>query len=145
MLPCSSIGVNGRHHYSRPEWANFYAYNAVRADFTDYNRYDYSPAKGHGYREAGWDKIDVDMLHNWFFADRDRYSLAKMQQVAAAAPRRVPPSFRETALNVLSNLPRFPPLIGLMLASVCGAFLPGSGWRADLLPGRLSCLASLPC
>jgi hypothetical protein len=129
--------LNASYYAHSPGWEEFYAYNAVRAQFTDYGYFTYSGAKGKGYREAGWDGVDLTMLTNWFFADRDRYSLEKMRRIAASAPRTTVRSFWVKTNEVLHGLPNFPALIGLMVGCICGPFLTGSGWRRFALPATL--------
>jgi hypothetical protein len=132
---------NTRYYARSPGWEGFYAYNDVRGEFTDFDRFKYSPVKGYGFHEAGWQEIDYWMIVNWFFADPTRFSMEKLQQIAAAAPRNQPPAFFATSAAILRNLGYFPDLIRIMLVVICAAFLVGTGWRRLALPASLYALA----
>ncbi len=129
-----ALQVFNQSYYARDEgWRDFYAYNALRARFTDYDRYDYTPAGSAGFAAVGWDAVDLEMLKNWFFADPDRYSLAKLEQVTAAVPT-APPTLRQAADFAMSQLVESPGLLRLVLAGFCVALLTGEGWRRFAMP-----------
>jgi hypothetical protein len=139
-----AFGLNwfNRDYYAHSEgWENFYAYNAIRADFTDYNRYPYTPASRRAYREAGWDELDYWMFFNWFYPDKDRYSLANLRRIAERAPPVSNNSLVATYLNMLMSLPRFPGLILAILAVPVVGVLTGSGPRRYVMPAVLFGLA----
>ncbi len=125
-------------YYARDEgWKDFYAYNALRAQFTDYGRYQYNTETKPAFDAVGWEPVDYSMLVNWFYADRDRYSLAHLQSIAAAAPSSPPPSAWDVISGVWENLPNAPGLQQLMLAGVCVPFLTLGGWWRFLVPFAL--------
>jgi hypothetical protein len=133
-----ALNAYNRDYYARSTgWETFYAYNALRANFTDYMRYVYTNESGPAFQAAGWQQVDVDMMRNWFFADPDRYSLGKLQEIVATAPV-MPPLPAGVALYAVAiNLPRFPDLIELLVAAACPPLLAGGGWRRFALPAVL--------
>jgi hypothetical protein len=140
----AALGLNqfNRSYYARGEgWEDFYAYNAARAKFTDYDRYRYTPETRAAFRAAGWESVDLGMLQNWFFADRNRYSLSKLKQIIATVPRTPPHSMWQITHDIVLNIYHFPDLIRLMLAVVCAPFLTGIGRRQIALPAVLFGLA----
>jgi hypothetical protein len=78
-------GFNG-YYYSRSEgWRDFYAYNAVRAQFTDSFSVTYNPHTRPAFEATGWHPVDLAMMVSWFYTDERRYSLEKLRTLAAAA------------------------------------------------------------
>jgi hypothetical protein len=122
-------------YYARdPAWKEFYAYNAKRAEFTDYQRYRYTPESATAFRDAGWSEIDYGMMLNWFFADRDLYSLERMQQISQIVPPSKRPPLLEAAVKIVINLRRFADTQRLLLAMLCAAVFTGGDWRRWILP-----------
>jgi hypothetical protein len=135
---CVGLNQFNQAYYARGRgWENFYSYNALRAEFTDYQHFPYTPETSQAFQAAGWSEIDYWMLRYWFFADRERYGLSRMQQIASTVPRAGHQSLTTTAFLLVKNLPRFPLLIVLMLAVPCAAILSGTGWRSSSLPAVL--------
>ena len=129
-----------RGYYERdPAWRGFYEFNALRAQFTDYLRVDYSPATRAALREAGWAPVDLAMLYTWSFADPERFSAAKMRAVLAA----VGPDDRVKDARRWRDLARLvgedADLLVLLAVGAACLLLMGGGWRARLVP--LLCLA----
>ncbi len=126
-------------YYARdPEWRDFYAYNALRAEFTDYQRYPYTDATRPAFKAAGWEEVDWWMMQNWFYADRERYGLDRLRQIAATVPPAPRSHFLfETARNMTRSLSNYPELVRLFLAGLCLAPLTGGGWRRFVLPAVL--------
>ncbi len=140
-LAAALYGFN-QSYYARDEaWSDFYAYNALRAEFTDYQRVRYTPEAEPAFRAAGWQDIDLGMMLNWFYADPERYSLDKLRQVVATVPPTPRRSLWQTAVGEAKDLHRFPDLLQLMLAGLCAAVLTGEGPRRFLLPAVLFGLA----
>jgi hypothetical protein len=144
LAVAAAIGLQqyNRTYYARDEeWRDFYQYNAIRAEFTDYARYPYTPETRRAFADAGWSEPDYWMMRNWFFADKDRYSLQRLQQIAATVPASTTASLGGSFKDLLSNLPRFPDLIRIMLAMPVIAILTGRGpWRF-IFPAVLFALA----
>jgi hypothetical protein len=131
-----------RGYYSRdPDWKDYYEYYETRTPFTDYQRYLYSPETEPAYRAAGWQEVDFEMLMTWFFADRDRYSLDKLRQIAATAPPSPRPTIRSGVEWAGRALAEAPVLQQLAFAALCVALFTGSGWRRFVLPVLLFGLA----
>jgi hypothetical protein len=134
VLATGLYWVNQEYYARDPEWKDFYAYNAVRAEFTDYNHFSYNEKSAPAFRAAGWAPVDFGMLVNWCYADRDLYSLKRMRQIVATAPRNRPIPPMEMLKSLLSNVGAFPQLVIIFLAVPCGACLGGSGWKQLVLP-----------
>src|SRR5207248_6463045 len=56
-----------------PGWRDFYTYNWLRGQFTDYARDDQGPATEQALSQAGWSRNDYRMLKMFFFADPEVY------------------------------------------------------------------------
>jgi hypothetical protein len=142
-VTCAMLLVVGgfffnRAYYARdPRWKDFYAYYTARSQFTDYQRVRYQPGNESAFEAVGWSRTDFDMLMTWFFADRERYSLANLRQVLATAPPAERPTLRASAAAVVQSLVEAPPLQQLALATLCVAILAGTGWRRLILPALL--------
>ncbi len=132
-----------RAYYARDEgWKDIYAYNVARAEFTDYGHYFGSGPAGRILEKLGWYPIDLQMLRAWFYADSERYSLARLQEVIAKVPAEPVPTFDRVAVNVVGQISfDSPPLRRLVIAAVCVAILTGRGWRRMLLPLALFAVA----
>jgi hypothetical protein len=134
LAVCVALNQFNAEYYARGDgWQEFYASNALRAEFTDYGHYLYTPETSHAFHAAGWTEADYWMMCNWFLADRDRYSLTRMRQIAATVPRAPPRALATVADEIVQNLPRFPQWIVLMLAVPCAAMLQAEGWRSWIL------------
>jgi len=126
--------ANRAYYFSDPDWQEFYPYYAIRSQFTDYQRFVYSAETRPAFEAVGWEEVDWEMLMNWCYADRERYSLDKLRQIvetAAPAPR---PPLGESVLAMWRSVVESPVLRQLVLASFCVAVLTGSGWRRFWLP-----------
>jgi hypothetical protein len=133
-----ALSVGNRAYYARsPGWEDFYAYNSLRVGFTDYDRYADTRETKPALDAVGWERVDLDMMRNYCFADRDRYSLARLRQFAAAAPRNPGPAAGQVTLALLRDLPRYPDLFILLIAVAGAALLTGTGWRQSALPALL--------
>jgi hypothetical protein len=132
---------NRAYYAGDPDWKDYYEYYQVRSLFTDYQRYLFTPESEAAYRDAGWEKIDFDMLMTWFFADRDRYSLEKLREIAATARPSPRPTIRSGVEWAGRAVVEAPVLQQLALAALCVASFTGSGWRRFVLPVVLFGLA----
>lgn len=89
-------------------------------------------------KAAGWDRVDLDMLASWNFADLDRFSADKLRTVLQAS---VPPRWQgwQFTLSLIDRIQRNDPyLTTLFVAGLAILVLMGGGWRARLVP--LFCL-----
>jgi hypothetical protein len=129
--------VFNRVYYARDEaWKSFYAYNAARAEFTDFDRVQPGPEAGRALKTVGWERIDLGMLKNWFFADQSRFSFTNLRRVLDQVPR-PSPRFDQVAGSIVRQFPANADLARLALAGVCVALLAGNGWRGLILPAAL--------
>jgi hypothetical protein len=128
-LAVAAYWFNLRYYARDPGWADYYAYGALRVQFTDYDRYPYAPEIEDALREVGWERVDLDMLNEWFFIDPERYSLETLRRAVAVLPAaRGRPSL-VGALKEVGKLFDAWPMIVLVLAAPCGAVLAGGGRR----------------
>ncbi len=128
---------NGWYYEHSPGWAGFYEYNALRAEFTDYDRVpaeaDTSAARG----RAGWSETDLLMLNEWNYADPQRYSADKLRAVLEATPFSWRPPRRRWEQLGTSFWNNFV-LRALLVLGVAVVALPGQGRRARVV--SLLCL-----
>jgi hypothetical protein len=142
VLALALNAYNARYYARSPGWEDFYAYNALRAEFTDYQRYyPYSPEMNPALAAAGWDPVDLGMMQFYFFADPQRYSLDKLQRFTAVAPHR--PAFVPRRITGVLNyeVRRYPDLLTLLVAAACPPLLAGGGWRRFVMPAVLAATA----
>jgi hypothetical protein len=129
---------NDWYYRQDPGWRDFYTFNALRAQFTDYLRFDYNEHTRPVLDAVGWSKVDLAMLYSWSFADPERFSTDRLRTLLTAAG----PDARVLKWRAWGNLARG---LGedtalLALLAVGGTFLVlmGGGWRARVPP--LLCL-----
>ena len=131
-----------REYYAHdPDWQAYYAYYAARSEFTDYDRVEYSPRTSAAFEVIGWDRVDLEMLMTWFFADRERYSLENLRHLLQSARNSERPTLRESASIIGDSLVKTPVLQQLALATLCVCVLGGTGWRRFVVAGMLFALA----
>jgi hypothetical protein len=132
-------GFNAAYYARDPDWQDFYAYNALRVQFTDYHHYQ-SGAAGPTFEAAGWKPVDLKMLENWFFADPEKYSLATLRRIVAEAPRDLAASPSRVAAAMVTQVGNNYLLLRLTLAGCAGIVLTwGRPW--PFLPLALFALA----
>jgi hypothetical protein len=117
ILVAGGRAFNASYYACDPRWRDFFAYNALRAEFTDYDRY-YASTGGPAFEEVGWQPIDLRMIKNWAFADPERYSLAKLRQIVTQAPADPPALLVKVAGSVLGQVSVNSELLRLCLAAV---------------------------
>jgi hypothetical protein len=67
-------------YYARDEgWRDFYKFNALRVEFTDYGRGEYNDVTAPVFAKVGWTRADVDLLREWCSLDRDRFNIQTLQ------------------------------------------------------------------
>jgi hypothetical protein len=133
--------VNRGYYASDPDWHDFYANYAARSPFTDYQRYAYSDETEPAFEAIGWHKVDWEMLMNWFYADREIYSLQNLHEIAATVTPAPRPPLKESVEALALGVVESPIWRQLVLATICVAVLTGSGWQRFLLPCALLGLA----
>jgi len=77
-------GINLQHYRADGAWADFYEYNALRAEFNDYRLIRYDARTQPVFEAAGWSMIDYLMIKNWFHADAKTFSKEKLRQIVEA-------------------------------------------------------------
>jgi hypothetical protein len=75
------FGMNRWYYERDPAWRGFYRFNALRAAFTDYGHGEFNEQTAPVYSSVGWTQVDVEMLKNWCFLDRERYNTQTLQKV----------------------------------------------------------------
>ena len=69
-------------YYARDEgWRDFYKFNSLRVEFTDYGRGEYNDVTAPVFAKVGWTRADVDLLREWCFVDRNRFNIQTLQTV----------------------------------------------------------------
>jgi hypothetical protein len=129
VLALALQAYNGRYYARSPGWEDFYAYNALRAEFTDYLHYVYSPEAEPALAAAGWEPVDLCLMRNYFFADKDRFSLERLRRFTAVTARRPLNSLTWTVTTLADDFGTYPELPILLMAAACPPLLTGTGWR----------------
>ena len=124
-----------RWYYSRDEgWDQFYEFNQLRAQFTDYSRVDYNERTRGILESVGWSKIDLIMLTEFNYADPERFSIERMRTVLGA----VGVGDRLTEGRSLGDLAAWlggdANLIALLAAGGVCLALMGGGYRRRAVP-----------
>lgn len=86
-LALALVGYHRWFYHTSPGWRDFYTYNWLRGQLTDYNR-DVKTASETAMRRAGWSRNDLLMVKNFFFADPEVYSAAKFRAFLRECPAR---------------------------------------------------------
>jgi hypothetical protein len=76
-------GLNAEYYRADPGWASFYEYNALRANFNDFQVIRYNARTRAAFETVGWSKTDYLMIKNWFYADPGTFSAEKMRHVVS--------------------------------------------------------------
>lgn len=77
-------GLNSTYYRADPAWADFYEWNALRANFNDFQAIPYDARTRPAFDAAGWSRNDYLMIKNWFHADARTFSKEKMRRIVAA-------------------------------------------------------------
>lgn len=142
LLLIAALQAYDRHAYATtPGWEDFHETHELISEFVDFERAVYTPETKAVFDEVGWSANDFLMLQNWFYSDRERFSLEKMKTVLAAFPRHRPRLDRGFAhLDLVRN----DPYVVLMLAALLVAALfvaPRDGRLTALAATWLAVLA----
>jgi hypothetical protein len=81
ILAAAVHQFDAAYYRASADWGDFYPYNALRAEFTDYNRVNYTPATKAVFDAVGWSENDLAMLQKFFFADPQRYSQGNLEAI----------------------------------------------------------------
>lgn len=96
-------GIDRKAYQSDEGWNYFLSYNEARYKLTDYgfpNWDDYSEE----YKKMGFDKADIEMYKSWTFADFDKLTIEKMNQIEEMKSRRHITT--NTVVSFLKDIPR---------------------------------------
>ncbi len=77
-------GLNVEYYRADQAWADFYEYNALRANFNDFQVIRYDARTRPAFDAAGWSRNDYLMIKNWFHGDAGTFSKEKMRQIVDA-------------------------------------------------------------
>jgi hypothetical protein len=132
---------NGWYYANSPGWEGFYEFNALRAQFTDYDRVPPGEGTATARALAGWSETDLHMLNEWSFANPERYSTANFKAVLAAAPATQGAPGRSWR-QLFDVLGRDLILRTLLALGAAGCVLPGQERRARFV-GLLCLLAAV--
>lgn len=149
LVACLAVGFAAHRYnvwyYERdPGWQEFHRFNALRTEFTDMDHVEYTPETAPVFASVGWLPIDLQMLQNWVFLDRDRYNVETLQTVL---DRLAPFGRKHTKpLNALfSGLIEDGELLGLWaFGAACLAIL-ASDKSARFVPLACYCVTAVVC
>jgi hypothetical protein len=120
------LGYQWWFYASSPGWRDFFVFNSLRGQVTDLAPDSTTDTEAAQVR-AGWSSNDLAMLRNWFFADREVYSRAKLRAFLQARPHQPVAllSWRTQAQSQWRN-----PILRLLLATAVfpAFFLPRRSW-----------------
>jgi hypothetical protein len=129
LAAIAALHVHDRRTYAAtPGWEDAHTFHRLISEFVDFSRASYTPATRRVFDDVGWSENDFEMLRNWFYADPERYSIANMERVLDAFPRRafwLESDFSHLAL-AFGDPYRFA-MLGALVAA--GLFVPWSGRR----------------
>jgi hypothetical protein len=101
------VGFNNWYYASDEAWRDFYRFNALRAEFTDYGRAEYNEVTAPVFSKVGWTRADVDLLREWCFLDRERFNIRALETaldgLASLERATEPRSWRELAEIFFAN------------------------------------------
>lgn len=69
------------------EWREFHEINSLRSSFNDYHQIVYSERSKPVFTAVGWDRLDFDMINEWFYADKKKYSTENLRRIVASFPQ----------------------------------------------------------
>lgn len=132
----AGVYLAGFSYYNRdPAWKDSFALGNARVEFTDYDRFRYTEQTRPAFEAVGWDALDLDMIRNWYYADRRLYSVDNLRRLAATVPPAPRPPLADPVAAVRGVLAD-PGLFRLILALPCAVALAG-GVRRLALPATL--------
>jgi len=111
LVGCAAAGFaadrfNGWYYQRDPAWRDYYAFSAARVEFIDYGHIQYNPQTDPVFAAVGWLPIDLRMLKDRAFLDRERFNTATLQAVLdglPAAERRAPKPWRGLFERLLTD------------------------------------------
>lgn len=124
---------NDHRYATTPGWEDFYEYNALRAELTDYQRATYDESTKPVFDRVGWSQNDFFLLLAWFFPDDKRYSADAFRTVLDAFPRVDSAGSAEVLSGLWSDVRASAALRALLVSVVVPfAFVRwrGSGWTS---------------
>jgi hypothetical protein len=111
---------NDRVYATTPGWEDFYEFNRLRAEFTDYRRANYNAVTKTLFDNVGWSANDFALLVRWFFPDDRLYNTTTFQKVLAGFPRAQSVGTRLLIGRIVEDWLRIPNLRALL----GGAIIP---------------------
>jgi hypothetical protein len=124
-------------YYGREQgWRDFYDFNALRAEFTDYSRFAPTDRTKQALKTVGWNTLDWAMLQCWHCTNEEQFSPAKLRTLLASASLadQLPRSWSELAGLLASDST----VLALLGVGAAGLVLLGGTWRCRIVP--LLCL-----
>lgn len=83
----SMVYLTDTMSYQRsPEWREFQEINSLRTSFNDYGQVNYTKEVESIFHAEGWDRLDFEMINEWFYADEKKYSVDNLQHIVGAFP-----------------------------------------------------------
>jgi hypothetical protein len=68
------------------EWREFQEINSLRSSFNDYRQVRYSDNLKPVFEAVGWDRLDFDMINEWFYADGKKYNAEILHRIVDKFP-----------------------------------------------------------
>ena len=72
---------NGWYYSQDVAWQNYYPFSVLCFEFVDFGHVEYNAKTAPAFASAGWQPIDLPMMRNRAFLDRERYNYQSLQTI----------------------------------------------------------------
>lgn len=86
LLGWGAWRLNDWYYAREADWKDFYPFNVLRVEITDFEHVQYNSQTAGAFAEAGWKPVDFQMLRNWAYLDQDRYNTETLRKIFDALP-----------------------------------------------------------
>ena len=80
--------IDIKAYHDDPQWTQFQEINSLRSSFNDYHQVQYSDKFKSIFESEGWDRLDFEMINEWFYADEKKYGIETLRRIVAQFPAR---------------------------------------------------------
>jgi hypothetical protein len=121
-----------RSYRAAPGWEAFHLHNWLRGEFIDFQRGRYDEGTRAIFERVGWSANDLAMLKEWFFVDRELYSIEKFRAILDALPPRAAAQAGERAARLREawSDELYPPMLLAALVPLLLGPRSRRGWLA---------------